>query len=280
VEPSPAYAFVRDMCGPHWICGAARIEGDDVVRTSRSEPFNVYLREKALGRSVVDDLRLTRDAADVRHFVQRWGLLLYGPDAEQGREPLMHWFVIADELQLILDLYGAQRASIATRDPDTTDKLRRLLRERGLTGDRLTSEEDLGVLDAERLADCWIAALLESGLERVRPGVGIASMIQYPINDELDIARGQPGHYFHVARFSDLIGYAYHTIAQHVWARAETFACVWCGAMNIRQHGNQRYCPSRCESAAKEARRPGRNTSAARQEKGRRASSMGSTPTR
>ena len=105
------------------------------------------------------------------------------------------------------------------------------------------------------------AGLLNGGLESTRLGVTSAALIGYPMetNGWLTAeARGQPGHLYSLTRYDDLAGYAYDTLRRHLLERVELFACEHCGRINVRTRGLQCYCPTLCDSRAKEERHKAR----------------------
>lgn len=256
-----AYGQLADASAPEWIRGRARLDGDSVVLEPGGEPFTLWQRERELGRSLLGDLLDVRGAYDVLGFARTWGLLWHGPGASEYREPIADWLRAAGELRLVLEIAFRLQASLKSRKPEVTERLRELLHAR-IQVDEKHWPANLAVLDVERRAAACVMVLLNRGLLATRLGVISTALLTYPMDagkGETIEARGLPDQFYNVTFFKDLVGYAYGTLARHIVERHKLYECDDCGAVKPRLHGNVKYCSTRCESAAKEERRKARS---------------------
>ena len=258
MENRPAYVQLAEMSAPFWVAGRARLEGEHIVLAPDTEAFYVSQREAERGRSLVGELLALRDEHDLLGFGRTWGLLWHGPDADEYREPVASSYTVVSDLNLILQLAFALRTSIDSPKPQASDRLRDLLTRRTRV-DPKRWPTDLADLDVERHAEAIILGLLNRGLNDAPwRHVGRADWLP-------DRGTGRThrrgartaGHFYSLTRYSDLVGYAYDGLRRYLLDRVELFECARASCLRIRprQHGNQRYCSTRCESKAKEERR-------------------------
>jgi hypothetical protein len=244
IHEVPGYLVIES--GAQWICGRAEIRGEDIVLASGTrEQYDLYERDGQALRAGRPELALALAAVENPYeacaVARRYGLLLRGPNADIFREPFSIWKTVAGQARLVLRLALALRQE----DTDDLDALIAPWRHR-------LDTRDAG--DTIAQASALIEGLLNDGLQHTREAVVAAARITQ------EGWRGPGARWFFAPQFDNLVGYAFHRLAQMVSYRlAELLSCAHCGRVYLPEHGNQiRYCTPRCAAAAKKRRQRAR----------------------
>jgi hypothetical protein len=231
-----------------WLHGPARIEGEFVVLDpSRARPYFPIAEQE-----LVYDLAAVRRPQDALAFVQRYGLLTHGPDANEHREALSLFVKEALSVTFALTLYLSIRKAVGSEALAASDAIRELreflpefLPELGVA--RKTT--DHGVID---LASRTVAGLVNSGL------VGVESKIEHAGGYE----EGERGDFLLSARSPTLRGLIYHQLALLITTRFPLRTCAEseCGRFFPVRDKRQQFCSATCSGRARQRRWAERRT--------------------
>ncbi len=214
-----------------WLRGPATFEdGWIVLDRERATEYQPYSE-----KGMVFELAAVQTHHDALAFVQRYGLLRHGPDAQEWREPLEEWQSEALTLRGILYLLRALRQGLEGDMEDLRARWRGAIAPLFLA----SPENDQELLAQAAKA---VALVVSEGLENVEEGIAAMGV---------DWEEGSIGEFRLAARPRDLLGYVYHELAMLIVNRAPLNVCAECGRVFPITDPRQKYCSSACGSHAR-----------------------------
>jgi hypothetical protein len=228
-----------------WVTGRSAIDSDSIVLDPTTiETIDLYERDRDM--QLVTDLASVETPDHARAFARRYGLLTRGPDAPRYREPFSLWKTVATQTKRVLDIAVALRDD----DVDRLDDLVAPYREH-------SAVEEVGGIRAK--ASVLAEGILNDGLRGGDVREGVISAVRVT----QEAVHGPSAQWHFAPQFGNLVGFAYHRLAQAVSYRSpDLLACAQCARITWRSRPGQLYCADRpCADTAKKRRQRERRAS-------------------
>jgi hypothetical protein len=220
-----------------WLRGPAKLDDGwielDRERARRYTPF--------AEAGLMYDLAAIRRPPDALAFVQRYGLLHHGPDAQDSRERFADFESAALELSNTIGIYNLIRRAVRG-EQDSGDAMSQLwdlapqLAE-GFDGEAKSADELVD--QATQLVTYWTNQGLRGVDFKVVPSAHWG---------------GQVGDFSLSAHTPTLLGSAYQQLAQAIVGRMPMRSCPECGRYFVFKDKRQRFCSATCGSRARQRR--------------------------
>lgn len=220
--------------GFRWLKGRARFEGGEIVLDSRTiteyQPFADKVTDYPY------ELAAIAEPGEAVTFARRFGLLRFGPGAEQLREPWAEWERAALQVRAILRL-GVDLGDAVRGDSEAIASLRAQAERWGhLFEARAANDEEL--LSQTSVV---VAQLVNEGLDDV--GFGVQAEVGLKLADDTE---GRPGRFTMSPRSPNLLGLIYYALALALVSRIPGRECEGCGRIFPVRDPRQRYHDPQC----------------------------------
>ncbi|HHX44471.1 MAG TPA: hypothetical protein GX714_10860 [Chloroflexi bacterium] len=215
---------------PAWLRGPASVvDGWIVLDRQRAHEYHPY------GASnLAFDLAAVSTPQDAIAFVTRYGLLRHGPQANEWREPYSEWQQESSQLRAVFMLKSALDRALEGA-PEELQRLAPVIRP--LWQGAPENDKEL----TEQAAKT-IAMIVSEGLRGVEHR--LIAMFEWG-------AGNAPNEFATGIHPTDLVGYAYHHVAQLLNKKVVWLACPECGQYFVPTDGRQRYCSPTCAGRAR-----------------------------
>ena len=184
-------------------------------------------------RPLLFGLIAARNDAQILQFVNDYGLLVHGPDADDLREPVAEFDAQASLLRAIVRLNRA--TGEATKgDAGQLEIVRATIPMLGL--DVSTSSDD----ELLAQASVAIAMLISDQLQGTSWGIEAACVYDQPDN--------APGIFQFTGVPPTLLAWAYYQLAMLLVERQSLLLCQGCETLFVQRHPRQSFCEPPCSA--------------------------------